>query len=53
MAGWPLGNERSFMMNHTDGWMCGWIGGGMPQMEEVAQEVENTIVKIMKEAASA
>jgi uncharacterized membrane protein len=22
-------NERNFMMNHTDGWMNGWSGGGM------------------------
>ena len=23
-------NERSIvMMNHTDGWMSGWMGGGM------------------------
>jgi anti-sigma-K factor RskA len=22
-------NERNFMMNHTDGWMGGWSGGGM------------------------
>jgi hypothetical protein len=22
-------NERNFVMNHTDGWMGGWAGGGM------------------------
>lgn len=22
-------NERSIMMNHTDGWMGGWMGGQM------------------------
>jgi uncharacterized membrane protein len=22
-------NIRGFMMNHTDGWMGGWSGGGM------------------------
>ena len=22
-------NERNIMMNHTDGWMGGWAGGGM------------------------
>jgi anti-sigma-K factor RskA len=22
-------NERNFMMNHTNGWMGGWAGGGM------------------------
>ena len=22
-------NERSFMMNHADGWMGGWTGGEM------------------------
>ena len=21
-------NERNFLMNHTDGWMNGWMGGG-------------------------
>jgi hypothetical protein len=27
---WSQRNERSFMMmNHTDGWMRGWMGGGM------------------------
>lgn len=30
VSGWPLRNESSFfMMNHTDGWMGGWGGGGM------------------------
>jgi uncharacterized membrane protein len=24
-----LRNQRSFMMNHADGWMSGWAGGGM------------------------
>jgi len=32
-AGWWAGRsatkERLFMMNHTDGWMSGWIDGGM------------------------
>jgi uncharacterized membrane protein len=28
-VGWSPRNERSFMMNHTDGWMSGWAGGGM------------------------
>jgi uncharacterized membrane protein len=27
--GWSLRNDRSSMMNHTDGWMNGWMGGGM------------------------
>jgi uncharacterized membrane protein len=22
-------NERGFMMNHANGWMSGWMGGGM------------------------
>ncbi len=22
-------NDRNFMMNHTNGWMSGWSGGGM------------------------
>jgi uncharacterized membrane protein len=26
---WAQRNERIFMMNHTDGWMNGWSGGGM------------------------
>ena len=29
VVGWSQRNERSFMMNHTDGWMGGWTGGGM------------------------
>ena len=29
MAGCSQRNERSFMMNHGDGWMGGWAGGGM------------------------
>ena len=29
MAGGSQRNERSFMMNHGDGWMGGWAGGGM------------------------
>jgi hypothetical protein len=32
VAGWSQRNERSFMMNQTDGWMGGmggWMGGGM------------------------
>jgi hypothetical protein len=35
LVGWSQRNERSFvmnhtdgMMNHTDGWMSGWTGGG-------------------------
>ena len=27
--GWLQRNERRFIMNHTDGWMSGWMGGGM------------------------
>jgi uncharacterized membrane protein len=26
---WSQRNERSFMMNQTNGWMGGWAGGGM------------------------
>ncbi len=22
-------SEKNNMMNHTDGWMSGWLGGGM------------------------
>ena len=29
LVGWSQRNERSFMMNHTDGWMSGWTAGGM------------------------
>ena len=29
MVGWSQRNERSYMMNHTKGWMGGWTGGGM------------------------
>lgn len=29
VVGWSLRNQRRFMMNHTDGWMGGWAGGGM------------------------
>jgi hypothetical protein len=35
MVDWSQRNKRSFMMNqtdmmnHTDGWMGGWAGGGM------------------------
>jgi hypothetical protein len=29
VVGWSQRNERSFMMNHTDGWMSGWTSGGM------------------------
>ena len=32
VVGWSQRNERSFMMNQTDGWMGGmggWMGGGM------------------------
>ena len=29
MGGCLQRNERSFMMNHGDGWMSGWTGGGM------------------------
>jgi hypothetical protein len=29
MVGCLQRNERSFMMNHGDGWMGGWAGGGM------------------------
>ena len=29
VVGWSQGNERNFMMNHTNGWMGGWAGGGM------------------------
>jgi uncharacterized membrane protein len=28
-VGWLQRNERRFIMNHTDGWMSGWMGGGM------------------------
>jgi uncharacterized membrane protein len=28
-VGWSQRNKRNFMMNHTDGWMNGWPGGGM------------------------
>ena len=27
--GGQTNNERSFMMNHPDGWMSGWMGGWM------------------------
>jgi hypothetical protein len=26
---WSQRDERCFMMNHTDGWMSGWMGGGI------------------------
>jgi hypothetical protein len=26
---WTQRNERIFMMNHADGWMNGWSGGGL------------------------
>jgi uncharacterized membrane protein len=29
VVGWLQRNERSFMMNQTNGWMGGWAGGGM------------------------
>ena len=29
MVGYLQRNERSFMMNHGNGWMGGWAGGGM------------------------
>jgi uncharacterized membrane protein len=29
VAGSLQRNERSIMMNHGDGWMSGWAGGGM------------------------
>jgi anti-sigma-K factor RskA len=29
VVGWSRRNERNFMMNHTNGWMGGWSGGGM------------------------
>ena len=29
MVGCLQRNERSFMMNHGDGWMGGGVGGGM------------------------
>ena len=29
MPCWPQHNQKHFMMNHTDGWMGGWSGGGM------------------------
>jgi len=29
VAGWSQRNESRFIMNHTDGWMGGWSGGGM------------------------
>jgi uncharacterized membrane protein len=29
MVGCLQRNERSFMMNHSGGWMGGWAGGGM------------------------
>jgi hypothetical protein len=30
IAGWRAQrNDRSFIMNHTGGWMHGWTGGGM------------------------
>jgi uncharacterized membrane protein len=29
VVGWSQRNERNFMMNHTNGWMSGWAGGGM------------------------
>jgi len=29
VVGWSQRNERSFVMNHTGGWMSGWMGGGM------------------------
>jgi len=29
VVGWSQRNERNFMMNHTNGWMGGWAGGGM------------------------
>lgn len=28
-VGWSQLNERLFMMNHNDGWMGGYMGGGM------------------------
>jgi len=28
-VGWSQRNGEGFMMNHTDGWMGGWAGGGM------------------------
>jgi len=27
--GWSQDNAMSFTMNHTDGWMSAWMGGGM------------------------
>jgi hypothetical protein len=29
VVAWAQRNRRGFMMNHTDGWMGGWAGGGM------------------------
>jgi uncharacterized membrane protein len=29
VVGWSQHDEGIFMMNHTDGWMSGWMGGGM------------------------
>jgi anti-sigma-K factor RskA len=29
LVGWSQRNERNSMMNHTDGWMSSWAGGGM------------------------
>ena len=29
MVGWSQLNERNFLMHHTDGWVTGWMGGGM------------------------
>ena len=29
VVGWARRNEKSFRMNHTDGWMSSWGGGGM------------------------
>lgn len=27
--GWSQRNRKGFIMNHTEGWMGGWSGGGM------------------------
>jgi uncharacterized membrane protein len=29
VVSWSQRSQRSFMINHTGGWMSGWMGGGM------------------------
>jgi hypothetical protein len=47
VVGWSQRNERSYMMNHTNGWMGGWSGGGMWIWEVIGVAVVVLLVVVI------